>query len=115
MLLSWRSGNGWSELMGMHKQHRMQDTSLLAWADMQDKLSDRHKKVLDALKDLCKTQEDATDQEIKVALGAGDPNYVRPRRYELVNIYKAISFSTKRHCKVTGKVALAWKPTRLVQ
>ena len=58
---------------------------------------------------LCQLEGDATDYEIAKFLGKDDPNYVRPRRYELLNRLKVIEESRERPCKVTGKKAIAWK------
>lgn len=87
-----------------------QQTSLLAFQQIKPKMGKRQEEVFNALCKLCEQQEDATDQEIRVFLGKDEPNYVRPRRYELVNSLKKVCSSNKRKCKVTGKVAIAWKP-----
>ena len=50
----------------------------------------------------------ATDREIAAALLVGDPNFVRPRRYELVEEGSVKCVGTKT-CEVTGKKAKAWK------
>jgi len=51
----------------------------------------------------------ATDCEIMVGLKQDDTNYVRPRRYELVNKFKVVGSDGKRICKVTGKKVIAWR------
>lgn len=89
--------------------HTMQETSLNAYDEMREKLSDRHKEIYEALYELCNIQSDATDFEITKFLKKGDPNYVRPRRNELVNQLKLVGFSQKRPCGITGKKAMAWK------
>lgn len=49
-----------------------------------------------------------TDREIARAIGASDPNFVRPRRFELAAA-GAIIQHIKRTCNVTGKTAITWK------
>lgn len=90
----------------------IQETSLEAYEQIKDKIGERHQLILNALKILNDKGEDATDYELAVYLGQQDPNYVRPRRYELVNKFKLVGFSQKRICSVTGKMALAWKILR---
>lgn len=84
------------------------ETSKQALRELQD-ISERHKTIYNAIRDLTKDQGDATDSEIMKYLFKSDPNFVRPRRYELVNRLKLVGFSRKRVCQVTGKVVLAWK------
>lgn len=84
------------------------ETSKQALHELQD-LGERHKIIFHAIQDLTKDQGDATDSEIMKYLFKNDPNFVRPRRYELVNKLKMVGFSRKRVCQVTGKVVLAWK------
>lgn len=90
----------------------IQETSLKAFREIQDKLGERQLLVLNALKELCYRQGNATDQEIKQYLSKAEPNFVRPRRYELVNKFKLVGFDEKRTCRVTGKTSLAWKVVR---
>jgi len=90
----------------------IQETSLEAYEQIKEKIGERHQSILNALRILNKNGRDATDYELAVYLGQADPNYVRPRRYELVNKFKLVGFSQKRICAVTGKVALAWKILR---
>lgn len=52
----------------------------------------------------------ATDREIAAAIGVGDPNYVRPRRFELVETGEIKCVGTKK-CEITGKKAKAWRIT----
>jgi hypothetical protein len=90
----------------------MEQTSLQAFEEIKIKLGGRQQQVLQALKHFNNKGEDATDYELAVYLGQSDPNYVRPRRYELVNKFKLVGFSQKRVCSVSGKMALAWKVMR---
>jgi hypothetical protein len=95
--------------MTEHKEHNIQDTSVEAYLSILKKISERHQIIYCALFELCKIQGDATDYEIAKFLSKDDPNYVRPRRYELLNKFKIIELSQKRNCLVTGKNAMAWK------
>jgi len=87
----------------------IQETSREAFKDIQESLGERQILVLNALKRLCQMYGSATDREIAFHLSKGDPNFVRPRRFELVNKYKLVGFAIKRPCRITGKTALAWK------
>ena len=84
-------------------------TSLTAYEEILPELGERQILVLKAIRELCKIQGDCTDQEIKRHLGKAEPNFVRPRRNELVNDFKLVGYNQKRECQVTGKTALAWK------
>ena len=88
----------------------MQETSLQNFSNpnFQRKLGCRQLEIYRAIDELCKIQGDCTDYEVTKYLNKQDPNYVRPRRYELVNKYKMVGYKRKRTCNVTGKVALAW-------
>ena len=92
--------------MTEHKEHLMEETSLSAYEEMKDKLGERQLEIYNYLKS---TGRNATDCEIMVGLGQEDTNYVRPRRFELVNKFKLVGFDIKRKCEVTGKLAMAWK------
>ncbi len=95
--------------MAKHKSHQMQETSLEAYEGIKPKLGERQRIVYEALKELCEIDGDATDTEIMNHLLKQDPNYVRPRRYELVNKYCVVGFSRMRVCKLTGATCRAWK------
>lgn len=95
--------------MGSHEFHDMQETSLQAYDEIQEKLGERQKEVLKAIQELCKVQGDATDSEIANHLMKQDPNYVRPRRFELARKFRLIEFSQQRVCKMTFKTCIAWK------
>lgn len=85
------------------------ETSQEALQEIKPHLSDRHEAILRVLKEVCRFTEDASDYEIARYMGKDDPNYVRPRRHELVNEFKLVGFSRKRICHVTGKTVLTWK------
>lgn len=90
----------------------IEETSLEAYEQIKPHLGKREEEVLNALRNFNREGKDATDYEITIYLGQRDPNYVRPRRYDLVNKYKLVGFSQKRVCSITGKMALAWKILR---
>lgn len=88
------------------------ETSRQSYEEIKSRLGERQEEILRALERLQEQGMDATDFELTIYLEQTDPNYVRPRRYELVNKYKLIGFSDKRRCRITGKMALAWKILR---
>ena len=65
-------------------------------------LTPRYREYIDAL--WCKGFP-CTDSEIAFALGKGDPNYVRPRRFELENDLGIVMECTPRQCGVSGRMA----------
>jgi len=87
----------------------IQNTSIKAYKEVGPKISERYESILQAITELCIRQNDCTDQEIKEHLNKPDANFVRPRRFELVNKLKRVAYSQTRKCKVTGKTALAWR------
>jgi len=95
--------------MGRHKTHDMQQTSLIAYDNLRTKLGERQLIILKAINELCSVMKDCTDSELMNHLMKQDPNYVRPRRFELVNKFKLVTFSRKRVCKITGETCMAWK------
>ena len=92
----------------------IQQTSLMAYRELDD-LGTRRAKVYKALRELTDIYGDATDQEIKQYLNLPDANFVRPRRFELVNELKLVGCSQKRICRVTGKTSIAWKVLKLIR
>jgi hypothetical protein len=68
------------------------ETSLESYEQIKPHLGRREEEVLGALRDFNREGKDATDYELAVYLGQSDPNYVRPRRYELVNKFKLVGF-----------------------
>ena len=87
----------------------MQETSLIAHDKIKPKMGKRQIEILKAIFELSKVLGDATDSEVMNHLMKEDPNYVRPRRYELVNKFKWVGFSQQRICKITGETCMAWK------
>lgn len=82
----------------------IQDTSLLSWVELQPSLGERQAEVYHALQQL----GNATDVEIAHHLGHLDPNYVRPRRKELLDL-GVVRAAEKRPCKITGRTVYAWE------
>ena len=82
-----------------------QQTSIKSYLDLieEQKLGKRQLEVLRVLK-----QEPLTDLEITKRLGKLDPNYVRPRRNELVK-HLLVKKTGRRICKVSGRLANVWK------
>jgi hypothetical protein len=73
----------------------VEETSLEAFEQIKEKIGERQQQILQALKYFNAKGEDATDYELAVYLGQQDPNYVRPRRYELVNKFKLVGDSVR--------------------
>jgi len=92
----------------MHLQHRVRQTSLLAFQDEIPHLGKRQYEVLKAIRDLNLHGIYPTDREIARLLGYADPNKVRPRRHELME-YGLIVEAGKKVCPVSGKLAITWK------
>lgn len=85
-------------------EKEMRQTSIQAYRELQPKLSIRQKQVLWFIRAF----PNSTDRELTKLMGYTDPNKVRPRRKELLDIGK-ITESGKRTCKVSGKTALTWR------
>ena len=81
----------------------MQQTTLEAYRDILPKLTLHHSLVLKSLRFL----GEASDREITKLLGVSDPNFVRPRRRELVKLGVVVE-SDKRVCRVSGKRVIVW-------
>jgi hypothetical protein len=83
----------------------MKETSIITYQDLLDegKISQRQEEVISALEVL----GTATDTEISRHLGYEDPNFIRPRRKELVDM-GIIFESEKRICSQTGRLCYLW-------
>jgi len=88
----------------------IQETSTQSYYEEKRKgLSERHNEILKALE---KNPQGLTDYELAVFLGKRDPNYVRPRRFELSSVEYGLKVEPcpeKRTCRITGKKAIAWR------
>jgi hypothetical protein len=77
------------------------------------------KRYLEYLKTLFKLDVPSTDQEVTKSAGKSDPNYFRPRRFELADVdpqtrrfnNPLIAEGEPRTCKITGKKAKTWRLT----
>ena len=92
----------------------VRETSLEAYIELimdPDSLNERYQEILVAFYERGKP---STDREITRHLMKGDPNYVRPRRFELSDktgkyFYKPlVEQVSKRECEVTHKRVIAW-------
>jgi len=97
--------------MGKHKKHNIRPTSIESYKELRAKLGERQLFVFNGFTELCQTTKDASDAEVAQFLGV-DTNVVRPRRFELVNEFKALGFNKKRHCSVSNKRVMVWKVLR---
>ena len=88
----------------------MRETSIITYHQIisEGLLGKRQVIVYEALKSICDEFGDATDYEIAKSLERPDPNFVRPRRKELVD-YGLVEEVQHRKCCVTGRLAIAWR------
>jgi hypothetical protein len=84
----------------------IQQTSLNSYQELlvRDMLNSGQDDVYSALMIL----NSATDREICEYLQLGDPNKVRPRRFELCEL-GLVGEDCKRKCSITGKTVISWK------
>ena len=87
-------------------KRRVRQTSIQAYREEQPHISERQKMVYWYIRHF----PSLTDRELTKLIGFEDPNKVRPRRKELLDL-GLITESGKRPCMVTGKTALTWKAT----
>lgn len=86
-------------------KRNVRDTSKQSYHELSpDDLSDKQQTVLVVIH----ANPDCTDRELAELLGYDDPNELRPRRYELVDL-GLVEQNGKRVCKVTGKKAYVWR------
>jgi len=83
----------------------MKETSIITYQDLLDegKISQRQEEVISALEVL----GTATDTEIARHLCYEDPNFIRPRRKELVDMGVVFEID-KRICSQTGRLCYLW-------
>lgn len=89
-----------------HKSHDTRLTSQMAYKVLN--LGEAQKKVYHEIWENSLRGFYPTDREIARSLGFGDPNKVRPRRFELMEASLIIEAGTKI-CSVTERTALMWK------
>jgi len=82
----------------------VRQTSLLSYHNMRECLGDRQLEYCEALAEL---GHPATDLEVSRFFGVGDPNYFRPRRFELMRLGVVVEVG-KRVCGVSGRLACVW-------
>ena len=89
----------------------VRDTSVEAYREILSEISKRHKEYILTLLDI---GEKSTDFEVSVHAMHGDPNYFRPRRYELAGFGNTpehpaiVKECGKRQCKITGRTVYTW-------
>ncbi len=82
----------------------MRDTSLDSYRDIRPLLGKRQNEIFKAIKTLgC-----PTDWEVTKYLHKMDPNYVRPRRKELLDM-GLITECEKRICSITKRTVWSWR------
>jgi len=95
------------------RPQNMQATSLEAYRYIKHKntepsIGDRQRLVLNVIRG---SKVPLTDLEISDKLRFGDPNHVRPRRYELEDM-GFIEKAGKRKCSISGRKANTWRIAR---
>ena len=84
-------------------ESNVQETSKLAFKELdKETIAERYQEYLRGLWEL---DQPSTDQEVSKHLGHADPNYVRPRRFELENFHRLIFECKTRQCSVTKRMA----------
>lgn len=83
----------------------IQQTSILSYLEQKDSntLGFDQDQVLQAIVEL----GEATDREITSYLDYADPNKVRPRRYELVQL-GLVQEVDRRKCSITNRQSIVW-------
>lgn len=81
----------------------LQQTSLNAYDEIQDKLGEKQQIVFDCFK----KHGDMTNMELADRLG-WSINRVTPRTYELVNKIKYVVEVERRPCLITGRTSIVW-------
>ena len=101
--------------------HNVRQTSLDVFSDLvsasasRTVLGERQELVYLTFKKLCDEFGDATDMEVTKYLFENgyikrfDPNFVRPRRYELEKQLKLLEESNVRSCRVTARTVTSFK------
>ena len=87
----------------------VQQTSITSYMNLSKHyLSKRHELIFNCIKD----EGSLTDRELADCLGFDDPNQVRPRRKELLDM-GLICEDVKRECSITHKTVISWKVLEL--
>jgi hypothetical protein len=92
------------DMFEVFEQKQVADTSKQCFKELRDEgvLASRHREYLDAL---WSRGVPSTDSEVAFSTGHLDPNYFRPRRYELENKLGLVVECNSRQCSVSGRVA----------
>lgn len=87
-------------------ERRIQQTSIDSYHTLTDKQTKQQR-----VYQIIKANPNLTDRELTFIMGSKDPNNVRPRRKELVDL-GFVEASGKRVCVVSKKTALTWRVTQ---
>ena len=90
-----------------HASHVVRDTSVQAWLSLSN-LGQMQQLVYECIEKRSREGLFPTDREVAKDLGLSDPNAVRPRRFELMQMGLVVE-AGKRTCSVTEKLVLTWK------
>lgn len=82
----------------------IRQTSLMSFKQIFPSIAGRHKEYMVALEEM---GQPSTDLEVTRFAGHSDPNYFRPRRYELMKMGFVVEVG-KRMCSVSKKKAIVW-------
>jgi hypothetical protein len=100
------------------------DTSREAYRDLMSHPYEVSGRQLEYLETLIQLDIPSTDQEVSKHAGHKDPNYFRPRRYELAGLDERFPEFVKqpfviqvgkRKCKITGRTAKVWVATHIAE
>lgn len=79
------------------------NTSILAYTDIKENLGDRQKAILDIITHLGTCTNSEITKYSGITINRVTPRVLELREKGLVVLY------TKRECKVTGRLAMAWR------
>jgi hypothetical protein len=92
-----------------HDAHSVRDTSINSYLNLAN-MGEMQRIVYDCILENSKKGLFLTDREIASDLNLPDPNNVRPRRFELMEM-GIIEEAGKRECSISHKLVLTWKVT----
>jgi len=93
------------EEIGVVNKKNIAETSRQCYVElMSEGIANRYQEYLDALWD---RGVPSTDSEVAFSVGKLDPNYFRPRRFELEQ-KGIVSRCSARRCSVSGRMALTF-------
>lgn len=89
-------------------ESNVQETSRQSLKELgKEEIAQRHQEILNGY---WRFGRPATDQELSNFLGHADPNYVRPRRFELENELGLVIECNPRECSITHRMAKTFWP-----